>query len=416
MSGQVVIVSAAASGTALAAVASGAALIAAGSIAYQMWRSHQAEQRAQARQQMRAAKQKLADWESFQSAQEADMKQLRNSREAARNALSELSLQQHTMQQESEQDLPQTGAQAQSFLDTENMAVGQQQLQQMTAWLENLAPELVQQKNSPVPALQAQLPPLQQQLASTPLLALENIRNFVATTQRSITHFAEQLNTQSQQVKHIQQRASNLLETLLTYQHLAETGTQQEEVLALQQHLLTILNEPSVQTGALDVLEKKSQQLQGSIDSRLEEAALQETIRSRVDFHLQALGYSAVSSSQEGLQSWQIPGGEQVRFALQPNYKLSFQVAHEREQRSEAALSLAERAFLQQQENKWCKDLPKLLQALKQDGFQYQVEFESQLPEQAIPVVVLETVEAILAEQEAEEVRFVDPAKKYHTK
>ena len=123
-------------------------------------------------------------------------------------------------------------------------------------------------------------------------------------------------------------------------------------------------------------------------------------IGTRMQYHLEEMGYRHLSEEQTGHSNWQLPGGEQVRIALQRNLGIAFQLQHERVEVSDAELSEEEIAFFRQQEQHWCDDLAELTRRLTADGFQYQLEFERDVPESTVPIVVVEDVDELLEEEE----------------
>jgi hypothetical protein len=409
MSGEVVIVNAV-SGAAIGAAAACAGLIVVGSIAYQIAKNHQEQRRREAEIKAREQKNQLQKWQTYQETQQQLMQDLNSQRQMTRDAFSRLRL--HFQEQESQNsgNAPTIGAQAQSFLNFDEQSQIQQRLEQLQNWLEQLPSQLAEHKNSPVPLLQNRLAQLNSQNPH-----LETVMDFVETAKHSISQFSQNLEEQQQQQAQVLQQAEAQLDELLHYQHLAQSGIEAEEFHALQAHLLAIFGQdsPTVSLNNLALLQKKSASLKQQMNERIEKQAAEAMIHQRIEHHLQTMGYTAAKTEKGVVQSWTIPGGEQVRFALQPDFKLSFQVAHERSRKTEAALSLQERAFLHQQEHKWCQDLKKLIQHLQEDGLNYEVGFERNLPDEGIPIVVLETVEELLAAEEVENARLQQPAKRY---
>ena len=409
MSGEVVIVNAV-STAAIGAAAACAGLIVVGSIAYQIIKSHQQQKRHEAEMKAKEEKKQLQRWQNYHETQQKLMQELNAQRQMTRDAFSKLRLHLQEENSSDSNNSPTIGAQAHSFLAADEQAQVQQRLQQLQSWLEQLPAQLATNENSPISLLQARLEQLNSQSPH-----LETVTDFVETAKRSITQFSQNLEQQQRQQVQVLQQAETQLDELLNYQHLAQTGVETEEFKALQNHLLTILAQgsPGVSLNSLALLQKKFASLKQQIDVRQEQQAVEATIYQRVAHHLQAMGYTTAGQEQERAQSWTIPGGEQVRFTLQPDFKLSFQVAHERTKKTDAALSLQEHAFLHQQEHKWCQDLPKLIKKLQDDGLNYQVGFERRLPDDGIPIVVLETADELLAAEQAEAVRLQHSVKRY---
>lgn len=401
MSGEVVVVNTVCMATINMTLIFGG-LIVVGGVAYQMAKAHQEQRLVDAKNKAFKQKRQLKVWQDYQATQQQVMEGLNEGRQMARDAFASLSL--HLEEDNSQQDdsPPEVGAQAQSFLDADENSQVQQKLEQLQLWLAQLPPQLSDHEASPISRLQSQLEQFTNQLPQ-----LETVENFVETAKRSVSQLIQNLDEQRQQQAQVLQQAELQLDELLNYQQFAEAGIEAEEVTALQTHLLAILEQQTttVSLNALAVLQKKSATLKQRIDQRLEQQAAEVAINQRVNQRMEEMGYLATQQQGERVQSWTIPGGEQVRFSLQPDFKMSFQVAHERTQQTDAALSLRETAFLHQQEHKWCKDLPKLIKKLQEDGLNYEVDFERQLPDDAIPIVILETVDELLAAEEEEAAR-----------
>ena len=408
MSGEVVVVSSAAVGSALAI----GGLFVVGGIALQMAKEHQRQQQMQAQKKAAEQKRQLKSWEDYQVFQQQTMQHLNAQRQMARDAFANLQLHLQKSTHQGSNNTPELGAQARSFLDSDETTQVQKRLQQVQNWLAQLPQSLQQHENSPIPRLQTQLEQFNKQSPH-----LETIEDFIETAKRSVTQFMKNLEKQRQQHEQVLQQAELQLNELLHYQQFAKEGVESEEVSALKAHLLVILEQTTatVSLNALSVLQKKSASLKQRINERLEQQAAEEVIYQRVHHHLQEMGYSGAQQQDERVNSWAIPGGEQVRFALQADFRLTFQVAHERSRHTDAALSLQERAFLHQQEHKWCQDLPNLLKRLQADGLNYRVDFERQLPDDRIPIVILETVDELLAAEEEEAIRLQQqqPVKRY---
>ena len=66
----------------------------------------------------------------------------------------------------------------------------------------------------------------------------------------------------------------------------------------------------------------------------------------------------------------------------------------------ELVLDEKERAFLQQQESLWCRDLQELLRRLVRDGVPYRVQSEGFRAVDDLPIVMVETAQEILDEEE----------------
>ncbi|MDQ7091119.1 MAG: hypothetical protein Q9M50_10830 [Methylococcales bacterium] len=398
MSGEAVVVSTISAGTVGAVLAFGG-LMALGSLAYKMAKTHQEQRFFDAQKKAFEQKKKLTAWQDYQMNQQKSMEALNEKRQIALDAFENLhlNLEMPEVKSQKNDNTPELGAQAQVFLDTDEHSQVEQHLAKLERWLFALPAKLSEHESSLIPQLKTQFDQLKTQSPR-----LETVESFIATAKLSVSQLMTRLDKQQQQQAQVLQQAEQQLDVLLNYQHFAESEIETEEIAALQAHLLTILEQKgrSTHLSALSLLAKKSAHLKQGIDERLEQQATEATVYKRIHHHMESMGYRAIRQQGEPIQSWEIPGGEQVRFSLQPDFKLGFQVAHERTQHSDAALSLPETAFLHQQEAKWCNDLPKLLMQLQKDGLNYRVDFERQLPDDGIPIVILETVDDLLAAED----------------
>ena len=59
--------------------------------------------------------------------------------------------------------------------------------------------------------------------------------------------------------------------------------------------------------------------------------------------------------------------------------------------------------LFRQQEVRWCRDMKELIGRLIKDGVPYRVQFEREVPDKSIPVVVVESVDELLDEKEGDQ-------------
>ena len=66
----------------------------------------------------------------------------------------------------------------------------------------------------------------------------------------------------------------------------------------------------------------------------------------------------------------------------------------------EKTLSGEALSFFRQQEARWCRDMKELIRRLVKDGVPYQAQFEREMADESIPVVVMENVDELLDEED----------------
>jgi hypothetical protein len=231
--------------------------------------------------------------------------------------------------------------------------------------------------------------------------ALDTFQSLVEdTVEAARQRQAEEPRRQAQRLAELE----SLLDRLLQAAALAE-GEMHERVEILEQRLLSALQAHSISAAQTQAVRDELQRLATEIETEHDDRLVRQQLQVQIQAHLGALGYRLLDQDARG-SLWAIPGGEQVRVSTQPDLRLAFQLQHERFTAGEAPLDRAELALLRQQEQRWCGDLKTLMQRLNADGFQFQVEFEREIPEEAVPVVVVQDVEEILREQaESEHLR-----------
>ncbi len=291
-----------------------------------------------------------------------------------------------------------------------------------TAWaavqatLAALPPVASTDPQQPFAALHAQAAHLEAHLASqTPA----QVAAFALTLQATVTAYhAEQAQRQQQQ-QAAQARAEALHQHLRRQQALLQQALPQAPVAALTALLTRLEQWQPGQWAELDQLEAEAAQLVPMLAQRLEQAAAQGVIAEAVDQILAELGYSptqsfspqAPSSAGHSLHArFQIPGGEQLRVHLGADLRLALQVVHERTTAAPGPLDTAEMRFWEQQEARWCADLPTFLAKLHATGIHYTVGFERHTPAHQIPLVVVESA----ADWEARHTPTATPHARHH--
>ncbi len=372
MSGEAVVLIGAIPGVGGVAIAGGAAYLAA-----RMLLKWMDEQHAIAEREMRRQKEETATWLEFHRSEQDHIERLTREREQARKTLEGMRL---------------AESRGEASCTVENRGFVVDEGEAMSALLGSLLAMLPPDLN---PAVIVPLQRLEEQardLDRRPRLSDETRRAFRATLQETAARILEQQEQETAARGRLLERVEAVLERAIAGRRLATDPGLTEQFAELQDHLLRLLTTGEVHAAGVELLEEQSADLISRVERDLEKAGIAAVLRERVQHHLQALGYRRHSDSGEP-DVWQIPGGEQVRVALQPGNRLAFQLVHERTLPSELPLSATELDFVRAQELRWCTDLHGMLRRLQEDGFEFQIQMERETPQQSIPVVVVEDVD-----------------------
>ncbi len=394
MSGEAVLISAMLTPAGLAA----AGTLAAGSLALQLVNGWQEERRRVAAAKMRAEQARVEAWRQFQRNQQDRMESLAQAHSDMREQLAALRLGAASV----DAPAPRRGARPRGFLEQDALPPeALSRLSALQSLFSALPGELFEVPDAPMVRLRDQVKRLSQQFDSPqppPVQTLDDLKTLV---ERTLDAQLEELERGRQAQARLMSQCETLLDEVVTYSELGGDTSSGAEMKALREHLLGLLQRKNANFSDIRVLESKFAQLRERIDTEIEQAALREGIRIRMRHHLEDMGYRQLSVEDNGYSNWQLPGGEQVRIALQRNLGMAFQLQHERADNSEAGLSASELAFFRRQEQQWCDDLAELTRRLTADGFQYRLEFERDVPESSVPIVVVEDVDELLAEEDA---------------
>lgn len=391
MSGEAVVITAVASPVGLAVVAAAAAVVVAGSLAAKAIEEERRRREAEAWQQHQQAIARLDSLRKHRQRQQDEEQQ--------RTRYEQLLLRLSACQE------PATPAQdvaVQGYLSPDdNQRVLLEELEAIAA---DAPPEL-QGPDQPVGRLQARLARLRQHYEQGKSLQHEALITLQATLESTIRLQLQQQETREAMQQAMLEKAEALLQQVMHYSHLAADESQASELASLQGHIEQWLQGDDRSPATLDVLASKMEELKATIDALNQARDTREVLRQRMHVHLQDMGYTWLEDEGHGRSLWRIPGGERVSIALQDDFRIGFQLQHERSDALAAGEELAheEARFLRKQETRWCGDLKQLIRQLVADGFQYSLQFERELPQDAIPVVVVD--DAASWEREAAESR-----------
>lgn len=217
-----------------------------------------------------------------------------------------------------------------------------------------------------------------------------------ATLRQTLADQQERLKQEPERRLWRMQEAARMLQHLDELGALLETP-EDERLLELRAEIHQLLGEGAASNEEIASLNDRLESLTRAVNTEVENRLVDRQLRQRLNHHLQSLGYRHLGSEEAG-ERWAIPGGEQILARVQPGMRLAFQLQHERfpGRNPTAELDQSELALLRQQEGRWCSDLKTILHSLQSDGFMLQVDFERLIPEENVPLVLIEEVDEIL--------------------
>ena len=298
-------------------------------------------------------------------------------------------------------------------------------LDELTEILERLPAAFRESPDSPYPKLVKQGERLAARAEAGESMGREDLTEFRDLIALNLDGFTKRLDARQRRQRETARRVEATLDDLLLYQELARPG-QAAELDDLGRQLAALLQADALRLGPLEIIERRLETLRKEVDRSVGQAAYRTGLCESITRNLVDMGYGVLRAFPEDVGEGiaeavlRIPGGEQLRVALQPTNQIAFHVIHERsgmvrEEADLAYLSSVELAHLRKQEQRWCSDFRPLLRRVVAEGFHYEVSLEQDIPEQAIKVVVVETPEEVLARQaEEEEVRRFEDDKKRH--
>ena len=345
-----------------------------------------------------------AEWVRFQDREHRAMLSLSRTRQAIRDAqarLAALNLSAGTPQSADGE------ATAAGFVNTGPLVTERKQalavMSEVDQVLDSLPAELEAAEEDLFARLKIQSRHLRERLESGPVI-LEAVTSFRDAVGRTVAAQHEKLERERLCREAIVRDAEALLADVARYRHLAEATAYEDDLAALHRGLLEMLERSEVMTEDLDLLGRTFTSLKASVDQSMHGAAMQSWLADQVSEHLTDMGYELVepftpgNGDAQGL--WRLPGGELGRITIHADHRIAFQLCREVGVGDELVLDEKEPAFLQQQESLWCRDLQELLRRLIRDGVPYRVQSERFRAVDDLPIVMVETAQEILDEEE----------------
>jgi hypothetical protein len=356
-----------------------------------------AARKAAARRKAEAQCERIQAWQDFQSRQQETQAQLRQSREAVHQA------QQQLINSGLQQAAPRvhSDAVAEGFVKQDGALSGERAaglMAHIDRKLASLPAELFNDERLPFVRLRSQLHRLQQASA----LTIDEVDALASTLQRSFADYVQRADREAEQQGKQLAGAEQLLTRILEARELSMDDEDAGALQRLQQKLMALLAEQQVSPAAMDVISNRFRRLRDRVERTVADDEMNDFLAERVSYHLNAMGYatrSAFSGKQAGRRrdaEFYLPDGDRLRVALQADLKMCFQLSHETRAMIEKTLSGEALSFFRQQEARWCRDMKELIRRLIKDGVPYQVQFERDVPDESIPVVVMESVDELL--------------------
>ena len=358
-----------------------------------------------AQRKAEAQLERIQAWQDFQSRQQQTQVQLRLSREAVHQAQQQLinsGLQQAATRVHSR-------AVAEGFVEQGGMLSGERAaglMADIERQLVSLPAELFNDERLPFARLRSQLQRMQQ---ATTAGTIDEVSALGSMLQRSFADYIQRADQEVEQQRKQVAGAEQLLTRIIETRELSLDDEDAAALQRLQQKLTALLAEQQASPAALDVINNRFTSLRNRVERSVAEDEMNDYLAERVTCHLNAMGYvthSAFSAKQPGRRrdaEFVLPDGDRLRVALQADLKMGFQLSHETRTMVEKTLSGEALGFFRQQEARWCRDMKELIRRLIKDGVPYQVQFERGVPDESIPVVVMESVDELLDEEDEDQ-------------
>jgi RecA/RadA recombinase len=354
-----------------------------------------------ARREAEAQRERIEAWQEFQSRQHETQAQLRHSREVVQQAQQQLinsGLQEAATRVHG-------AAVAEGFVESGGALSDQRAAGLMThleRQLGSLPAELFNDERLPFARLRSQLQRMQQ----ASVLTIDEVDALSRTLQRSFADYVQRAEQEAEQQAKQLADAQRLLTQILEARALSMDDRDAAALQRLQEKLVVLLAEEQISPAALDVISNRFNRLRDKVENAVAADEMNDYLATRVTQHLNAMGYatlSAFSDKQAGRgrnAEFALPDGDRLRVALQSDFKMGFQLSHETGTVVEKTLSGEALSFFRQQEARWCRDMKELIRRLIKDGVPYQVQFERDVADESIPVVIMEGVDELLDEED----------------
>ncbi len=290
-------------------------------------------------------------------------------------------------------------------------------LHRIATELDELPAELYRDERLPFKRLRGHLRRLQQASAPT----RDEIYSLRETLKRTLADSIERIAREAEQHEILFDKAKRLLTEILQTRALCRDQKHDADLEKMQRQLTTQMRDKRVSLAAMDIFFTRFQTLRDAVHHDINQVEMGEFLLQRVTHHLTTMGYARLDSNttdQPGRRhdaEFALPQGDRLRVALQPDLRMAFQLTHETETVLEKALTGEALEFFRQQEARWCRDMKELIRRLVKDGVPYEVQFEREMPQESIPIVVVETADELLDEEQDVRRRHKEKRQRYFT-
>jgi hypothetical protein len=376
-----------------------------------------------ARKKMEAEKIRLKEWQAFQAEQRKSMQQLGRLQAAIGQAEGELSIIKLLQPREDRTGTGPTGRGYTSLGIPESASIKDIQsiLKETSIIMEGLPPEFKEDQASPYQRLEKHRARLVASSQSKKPPILEELLSFKETISRTLQSYLHSMEATARRREELSLAMDTLLSDLLVCHELTTDPEFLTGLDSVRSQIFSLATSGNVKPGHLELLQKKFTETKQAIEYQNTNSAYRLSLAKSLTRNLNEMGYETLEPFEGpdehamSQTTMSIPGGERVCIAIQPDNRLSFEVAHESDS-DKGSLDEEDLAFFRQQETKWCQDFQELIRRMTREGFSYQVKLERVVPGDSIPVVVVETADEIISEEEREEEAmnyYDDPTKRY---
>jgi hypothetical protein len=353
------------------------------------------------RQQAEAQRERLEAWRKFQRSEAEAQQQLQRRHEAVRQVQQQLAALHLT-----EPALHSASAPAaQGFIATQRSEI-QSELARIATQMAALPSALLADAESPLASMRRTLQRLQQSVD----VSFAEIRSFHRTLNATLAEQTQLAERQAAQRQRLVQDTEELLTAVLQTRALNLSEEYDGPLAALQDQILAMLQN-GVSTAALDILAQRHRTLKEQASRAADEAQLDAHLMQRLTHHLNDMGYqtecifTATADGRRHDAQFVLPDGDRLRIALHADRRMAFQLSHATSAVVAKTLSGEALDFFRQQEARWCQDMRELVRRLVKDGMPFAVQFEREVPDTAIPLVVVESADELLDDEQEEQHR-----------
>lgn len=367
-----------------------------------------------ARREREREKQSNQVWRAFEQEQRKQAKLYEELEQAVQASEKNLaSLQLHDAAPQAEQTAPQPEP-AHDFAAIgaeHDPAKAERLAAEIESLLAGLPAEFRDTEGSSFPALARQAKRLTEDWRAAGRVRPGEMASFKDLVADTLADFTSERKARESRRQELSERLGRTLEDVMVYDHLLRqheglmSQKLGEDLAAVREQVERLVAVDDVLVGQIEVLEKKFADVRTALDNEVVKLAQRDGLCESVGRNLYEMGYKVLSEfgpeTGEGVReaTFKVPGGERVQISLHENNQLGMQLLHERPKGKRGPLSAKELALVKKQEERWCGDFKDLIRRLVAEGFPYEISVEDKIPDGAVKVVVVETPEDVIAQQ-----------------